>query len=260
MSSPVIYRVEDQIGHIILNRPNHTNALNEPMVVMVIEALRVAEEDPDVKAIILSGEGKSFCIGADLEVMMSLENARETTKWIELTSSLAKTIVDLDKYVIAAIQGYAAGAGFSIALASDFIIAERKAKFALNYAKLGLIPDLGMTKHLVEHIPLRIAKEWISSGKDISAEEGFAKGMVNRIINGNANLLKEAIDFSQFIINGAPLCNKYVKHLLNRAQSSNLDVALMNENMVQTLLLQTEDYKEGIRAQFEKRKPQFTGN
>lgn len=258
MSSPVIYKVENQIGHIILNRPNYSNALTEAIVVRVVEALRVAEEDPDVKVIILSGAGASFCIGADLEVMMALENASETAKWIELTASLTKTIVDLDKYVIVAVQGYAAGAGFSLALASDFIIAEQQARFALSFAKLGLIPDLGMTKHLVEHVPLHIAKEWISSGKEISAEEAFSRGMVNRITDGN--LLQEAINFSQFIINGAPLCNKYVKHLLNRAESSNLDVALMNENMVQTVLLKTDDHKEGMIAQLENRLPQFTGN
>lgn len=258
MSSPVIYRVENQIGHIILNRPNHNNALTEDIVVRVVEALRVAEEDPEIKVIILSGAGESFCIGADLEVMTALENASETAKWIELTASLAKTIVDLDKYVIVAVQGYAAGAGFSLALAADFIIAEQHARFALSFAKLGLIPDLGMTKHLVERVPLNIAKEWISSGKEISAEEAFQRGMVNRITD--SNLLQEAIDFSQFIINGAPLCNKYVKHLLNRAESSNLDVALMNENMVQTVLLKTDDHKEGMIAQLENRLPQFSGN
>ncbi|MGJ7921092.1 enoyl-CoA hydratase/isomerase family protein [Neobacillus sp. LXY-4] len=258
MSSPVLFRVEDHIGHIVLNRPNKLNALSEALVERVVEALRVAEDDPDVKVIILSGEGSSFCAGTDLDAMIELETASETSKWIEMTASLAKTIVDLDKYVVAAVQGFAAGAGFSIALAADFIIAERSAKFALSFANLGLIPDLGLTKHLVDHLPLPIAKEWISSGKVITAEEAFARGMINRLTDHN--VLQEAVDFSKFIINGAPLCNKYLKHLLNRAGSINLDVALMNENMVQTVLLQTEDHKEGIRALIEKRAPHFTGN
>jgi 2-(1,2-epoxy-1,2-dihydrophenyl)acetyl-CoA isomerase len=258
MSSPVIYKVEDQIGHIILNRPSTLNALTEDLVLRVIEALRVAEDDPDVKVVILSGEGPAFCSGTDLEVLTALDNASETSKWIEMTASLTKTIVDLDKYVIAAVQGSTAGAGFSLALASDFIIAERAAEFALNFANLGLIPDLGLTKHLVDHLPLPIAKEWISSGKVITAEEAYSKGMVNRIVTHN--LIQEAIDFSKFIIKGAPLCNKYVKHLLNRAKSSNLDVALMNENMVQTVLLKTVDYKEAVTAKLEKRMPLFTGN
>jgi 2-(1,2-epoxy-1,2-dihydrophenyl)acetyl-CoA isomerase len=258
MSVPVIYRVENQIGHVIMNRPNKLNALSEGLVAGVIDALRVAEDDPEVKVIILSGEGSSFCAGGDIELMKELEGSSEISKYIEMISSLTKTIVDLDKYVVTAVRGYAAGAGFSIALASDFVVAERSSKFSLSFAKLGLIPDLGLTKHLVDHVPLAIAKEWISSGKIITAEEAFSNGMINRI--ADHNVLQEAVDFSKFILNGAPLCNKYVKHLLNRAGSSNFDVALMNENMVQTVLLQTKDYQEGVRALLEKRPPMFVGN
>lgn len=258
MSSPVIYRVDGQIGHIILNRPEKQNSLTEDLVVRVVEALRVAEEDPEIKVIILSGEGHNFCGGADLDVLMTLGNASETSKWIEMTSSLAKTIVDLDKYVVAAVQGVATGAGFGIALASDFIIADVSAKFSLSFSKLGLIPDLGLTKNLVDYLPLSLAKEWISSGKLISVDEAYQKGIINRIVDGQ--LYEEAVKFAQFILDGPPLSNKYVKHLLNRARSSNLDVALMNENMVQTVLLQTEDHKEAIRSYFEKRTPEFLGN
>lgn len=258
MSSPVIYRVDGPIGHIILNRPEKDNSLTEDLVVRIVEGLRVAEEDPDIKVIILSGEGQNFCGGADVEILMALENASGTSKWIEMTASLAKTIVDLDKYVVAAVQGFATGAGFGIALASDFIIADWTAKFSLSFSSLGLIPDLGLTKNLVDYLPISLAKEWISSGKIITVEEAHQRGIVNRVVDGN--LFEEAVSFSQFITNGPPLSNKYVKHLLNRARSSNLDVALMNENMVQTVLLQTEDHKEAIRAYFEKRAPKFSGN
>ncbi|NMD71158.1 enoyl-CoA hydratase/isomerase family protein [Bacillus sp. DNRA2] len=258
MSSPVIYRVDGQIGHIILNRPEKENSLTEDLVVRVVEALRVAEEDPDIKVIILSGEGQNFCGGANLDVLMALENASETSKWIEMTASLAKTIVDLDKYVVAAVQGFATGAGFGLALASDFIIADRTAKFSLSFSRLGLIPDMGLTKNLVDYLPLALAKEWISSGRIITVEEAYQKGIVNQIVEGN--LYEHAVAFSQFIMDGPPLSNKYVKHLLNRARYSNLDVALMNENMVQTVLLQTQDHKEAVRAFLENRTPKFSGN
>lgn len=257
MSSPVLYRVDNHIAHIILNRPDKLNALSEPLIERVVEALRVAEDDPQVKVVILSGEGSSFCSGGDLDTMRALENASETSRWIEMASTLAKTIVDLDKYVIAAVHGYASGAGFSIALAADFIVAERTANFALSFVTVGLIPDLGLTKHLVEHVPLNIAKEWVSRAKVISAEEAYEKGMINRITDNN--VVEEAISFSEFITCGSPLYNKYIKHLLNRSGSSNLDVALMHENMVQTVLLQTQDHQEGVRAFREKRDPIFAG-
>ncbi len=257
MCELVLYRVENQIAHIIMNRPNKLNALSDILVEGVVNALKKAEDDSTVKAVILSGEGKSFCAGGDLDSMGLLENASETSQWIEMTSTLAKTIIDLDKYVIAAVQGYAAGAGFSVALACDFIVADRGAKFALSFANLGLIPDLGLTKHLVERMSLPIAKEWISSAKIVTAEEALKFGVINRI--ADHDLLQEAIGFSEFITNGAPQTNKYIKHLLNRAGTVNLDVALMNENMVQTFLLQTEDHAEGVNALIEKRAPKFSG-
>ena len=257
MSELILYEAKNQIAHIKLNRPNKLNALSVPLVEAVNNSLREAEADPDVLAIILSGEGRSFCAGADLELIRSLGSASEILEWIELTSSLTKTIVDLNKYVIAAVHGYAAGTGFSLALASDFIVADRSARFALSYANVGLVPDLGLTKLLVERVSLPIAKEWISCSKVITADEALSKGIINRI--AEYDLMAETIEFSKFITNGAPLSNKYSKHLVNRSASSNLDVALMNENMVQTLMLQTEDHQEGINAFIEKRTPHFSG-
>lgn len=257
MSELVLYSVERNVAHIQMNRPSKLNALSAKLVEAVNNALKDAEADPSVKAIILSGVGKSFCVGGDLETMKSLEGANEISEWIELTSSLTKTIVDLDKYVIATIHGYAAGAGFSMALACDFIVAEPSAKFALSFTNIGLIPDLGLTKFLTERLPLSIAKEWILSAKVISAKEALNHGIINRIAEND--LIEAAYDFSSFLTNGAPLSNKYIKHLLNRSSTSNLDVALMHENMVQTLLLQTVDHHEGISAFIEKRTPNFMG-
>ncbi|WP_235357091.1 enoyl-CoA hydratase/isomerase family protein [Bacillus alveayuensis] len=240
-----------------MNRPEKLNALSKNMVADLIEAFDVLSKDGNVRVIILSGKGKSFCAGGDISSMSGISSSYEASEWIEYVSSLSRKIVELDKYVIAAVHGYAAGAGFSLALACDFIIAERGAKFALSFTNIGLIPDLGLIRMLSERISPPIAKEWISSGKEISAEEAFEKDIINRVTD--QSVVSEAKSFAEFIINGPMVTNKYVKYLINHIKDLPLDSTFMKENMIQTMLLLTDDHREGIKAFFEKRKPTFKG-
>ncbi|WP_027416133.1 enoyl-CoA hydratase/isomerase family protein [Aneurinibacillus terranovensis] len=257
LSNHINICIENQMGHITLNRPEKLNSLSLDLVESLIESLKRFERDPEVKVIVLSGAGKAFCAGGDLETMRSFSSAIDMANYIQTTSNLTKTIIELDKYVISAVQGFAAGAGFSIALASDFIVADRAAKFALSFMNIGLIPDLGLINLLSERVPLPVAKEWITSGKVIAAEEAMAKGIINKIAEGD--LLEETIEFSKFLLKGPPLSNKFVKYLLNHANHLSWKTSFMQENMIQTLLLQTEDHKEGLQAFFEKRVPEFKG-
>jgi 2-(1,2-epoxy-1,2-dihydrophenyl)acetyl-CoA isomerase len=245
------------MGLITMNRPEKLNALSKNMVADLIEAFDVLSKDGNVRVIILSGKGKSFCAGGDISSMSGISSSYEASEWIEYASSLSRKIVELDKYVIAAVHGYAAGAGFSLALACDFIIAERGAKFALSFTNIGLIPDLGLIRMLSERISPPIAKEWISSGKEISAEEAFEKDIINRVTD--QSVVSEAKSFAEFIINGPMVTNKYVKYLINHIKDLPLDSTFMKENMIQTMLLLTDDHREGIKAFFEKRKPTFKG-
>ena len=182
MENLVEIEMKNRIGHIILNRPDKLNALSREMVEQVIHSLNTLLQDDAIKAIIVSGNGKAFCAGGDIESMKNLSDANEIVKWIDFVSGLSKKLMDMDKYVIAAVHGYAAGAGFSIALAADFIIADEDAKFALSFTNIGLIPDLGLIKLLTERVSPPIAKEWISSGKVISAQEAHSNGIINRIM------------------------------------------------------------------------------
>lgn len=249
--------IKNRIGHIILNRPDKLNALSKEMVEQVIHSLNTLLQDDAIKAIIVSGNGKAFCAGGDIESMKNLSDANEIVKWIDFVSGLSKKLMDMDKYVIAAVHGYAAGAGFSIALAMDFIIADEDAKFALSFTNIGLIPDLGLIKLLTERVSPPIAKEWISSGKVISAQEAYSNGIINRITEGS--VVDEAFKFAEFIVKGPSISNKYVKYLVNHVGELHKETAFMQENMIQTMLLQTQDHREGIAAFFEKREAQFTG-
>lgn len=257
MENLVESTVENGIGYLTLNRPDKLNALSRPLVEEVIASLDLLSKDEKVKVIILSGQGKAFSAGGDIASMTELSNAYEVAEWIEFVSGLSQKIITIDKYVIAAVHGYAAGAGFSIALAADFIVADENAKFALSFSNIGLIPDLGLIKLLTERVSPPIAKEWISSAKVISAEEAKAHGLINRISEGS--VIDSATEFAQFIVNGPPLSNKYVKYLVNHVGELHKETAFMQENMIQAMLLQTGDHKEGVAAFFEKRSPAFSG-
>ncbi|HHW37398.1 MAG TPA: enoyl-CoA hydratase/isomerase family protein [Bacillales bacterium] len=249
--------VKDCVGYIKLNRPEKLNSLSRELVKEAIASLDAHSQNPKVKVIILSGAGKGFCAGGDIQSMQMLTGATEATGWVEFVSGLTKKIMELDKYVIAAVHGYAAGAGFSIALAADFIVASQHAKFALSFTNIGLIPDLGLIKTLSERLSPVLAKEWISSGKIVQAEDALSYGIINRVVEGD--VVKGAEEFAGFIFNGPPIANKYVKYLVNNVPSLNSDTAFMQENMIQTVLLQSADHKEGVTAFVEKRKPNFKG-
>lgn len=249
--------IKNQVGHLMLNRPDKLNSLSRAMVEQVIQSLDGLLQDDAVKTIIISGNGKAFCAGGDIESMKSLSDANEIVEWIDFVSGLSKKLIEMDKYVIVAVHGYAAGAGFSIALAADFIVADENAKFALSFTNIGLIPDLGLIKLLTERVSPPIAKEWISSGKVITAEEAYSNGIINRISKGS--VVEEAFHFAEFIVKGPDISNKYVKYLVNHVGELHKETAFMQENLIQTMLLQTQDHKEGISAFFEKREAKFIG-
>lgn len=258
MSDVLKVQKENGIAHLTMNRPDKLNALSKDLVTSLINALKEAEKDEEIRAIILSGEGRSFCSGGDIGNMGGARGVAPLFSSIKETSALTKTIVDLDKYVVSAVHGYAAGAGFSLALASDFIVADKNATFVSSFKNIGLVPDLGLVKLLTERVPLPIAKEWISSAKNVSANEAYSRGVINRI--AETNVIEEATEFVQFIVEGPSVSNQFVKYLTNHANEFSFDTSMMQETMIQSLMFQTKDTKEGVTAFMEKRPPKFTGN
>ncbi|WP_085993052.1 enoyl-CoA hydratase/isomerase family protein [Oceanobacillus senegalensis] len=257
MSEILQVRKENKIAYLKMNRPEKRNALSNELKGALIEALKDAEKDDKIKVIIISGEGKSFCAGGDIGAMSPGANPSKIMLKMKETSEITKTIIGLDKYVISAVHGHAAGAGFSLALASDFIVSDRNTKFISSFGNIGLVPDLGLIKLLSERVPLSLAKEWISLAKPIPAEEVYAKGVISRLAENN--VVDEATEFAQFIVNGPPIANKFVKYLVNHASEFSHESSIMQENIIQSLMFQTEDTKEGIQSFLEKRSPIFKG-
>ncbi|MFB4162486.1 enoyl-CoA hydratase/isomerase family protein [Alteribacillus sp. JSM 102045] len=257
MENPIKVSVSKHIGHIVLNRPEKRNALSTELVEQSIEALQELDNNRDVKVIIISGEGPAFCAGGDIAAMQTLNGAGDITAWMKKASHFTKTIIELNKYAIAAVHGFAAGAGFSLALACDFLISDKDTKFVSSFTNIGLIPDLGLTKLLTERVPLPLAKEWIATGKALSGEELYEKGLINRLAADD--VVKEAEAFAQSFVNASPLSQGYEKKLLNRVGELSFESALLQETIAQSLLLETEDHAEGVEAFLNKRKPSFAG-
>ncbi|MFD1385625.1 enoyl-CoA hydratase/isomerase family protein [Oceanobacillus sp. FSL W7-1293] len=257
MTEAVKYEKKDAIALIKMNRPEKRNALSIEMARGLVKALKDAEKDSDIKAVIISGEGKIFSAGGDLEVLHTLDNSAKIMEYMKQALEIIQTIRELDKYVISAVHGFAAGAGFSIAVAADFVVAKKDAAFLCSFTDVGIIPDLGLVKKLTDNLPSAVAKEWISSGRPVSAEEAYQRGIVNRVTE--EEVVEAAIDFAGFIVNGPPLANKFVKHMVNHADEWSCGTNDLQETAIQTLLLQTEDNKEGIQSFFDKRKPSFKG-
>lgn len=249
---------ELQFCYIGMNQPEKRNALSPDVITGVEEALKEAEQDDDVRAVILYGEGKAFCAGGDIDTMGNNGSPADSIQYMESASSLTKSLVNLDKFVISAVHGFAAGAGFSLALASDFVVADEQTKFISSFRNIGLVPDLGLIKLLSERVSLPIAKEWIVSGQPINADTVYSHGLINRLTE-EKKVVSEAADFAKFIVEGPPFSNKFVKYLFNHADEFSLDASIMQENIMQSLMFHTQDASEGLNAFSEKRSPNFKG-
>ena len=257
MGNNVNVKVENQIAYIGMNRPNKRNSLATELVEELLGALRDAEKNPEVRAIILYGEGKAFSAGGDIDTLQALENTADLLNYMQGAAEITNTIKNLDKLVVAAVHGFAAGAGFSLALACDFVVAHPDTRFISSFTNVGLIPDLGLIRSLNGRVPSAIAKEWIVSGRPVSVEEASKHGLVNKVATGD--VVTDAAEYAQFIVAAPPLANKFVKYLVEHANEYSNETSLMQENVIQSLLLQTEDNREGIQAFFEKRKPKYKG-
>lgn len=255
--SEVLYEVHGGVGYITLNQPDKLNTLSNELINKFHEALDRADSDKEVKAVVLLGAGKGFSAGGDLAMMQAFKDVNEIYTWMNEVTDLTKKIRNLSKHIVAAVHGHAAGAGFSIALAADYIIADEDTKFILSFSKVGLVPDMGLYQLLLERLPINIVKEWISFAPTLSAIDLMDKNVINKMTTGS--IKEQATDFIKPLVKAAPLSLKYSKLILNQLKNPALNESILLENMYQTMLLSSVDHKEGSQAFYEKRMPKFIG-
>lgn len=254
----ILFEVEGNVAYITLNRPKVYNSFNRAMSLEVQAALDQCKSDENVRAVYLTGAGKAFCAGQDLQEVTS-ENAPDLTKILtEHLNPIVTKIRELAVPVIAAVNGVAAGAGANIALACDIVVADEKASFIQAFSKIGLIPDSGGTFFLPRLVGLQKATALMMLGEKVAAEEAERIGMIYEFFTSDcfeAESKAIAVKLSQMPTKGLAL----TKRALSYSFTNDLQNQLAIEDQLQTAAGQTEDYKEGVNAFVEKRPPVFTG-
>lgn len=252
----ILLDVCDRIATLIVNRPEVRNALGKETVEEIHAALRALAARDDVNVLILTGAGdKAFVSGADIREIRQ----RGKREALEAINQELFTAVDNFPWpVIAAVNGYALGGGFELALACDLRVAAEEAKFGFPETGLGIIPAAGGTQRLPRYVGWGRAKEIIFTGEMIDARRAEELGLVSRVVP-RAEVLTAARELASKILTRGPLAIRLAKLSLNVAARAGLDAGLQVERLAQTILFESKDKQEGTTAFLEKRKPQFRG-
>ena len=243
------------VGMIHLNRPKVLNAINREMVSEILHAFEGMDRNEAVKAIVLSGNGRAFAAGADIDEM-----AGEGSIDFELLNQFAEwdRLAAIKKPIIGAVHGFALGGGFELALVCDILFAAEDAKFGFPEVNLGVMPGAGGTQRLTKLIGKTKALEWLWTGKMHSAYEAEQLGIVNRVVAPEL-LLEETLKFAGQIAEKPPLSIRLIKDSVMKAIDYSLHEGMQYERKNFYLLFSSEDQKEGMKAFMEKRKPNFRG-
>ena len=251
------YEVADAVATVTLDRPESLNALTATMRGDLRAALKAAARDDAVRAVVITGAGRGFCSGADLRGGTAEREFRRLLT--DEYNPLIRAVRDLPKPVIAAVNGVAAGAGVSLALACDLVYAAEEARFIQAFVRIGLVPDSGSTRTLVRALGRHRAAALIFGGEPLSATEAQAAGLVARVVP--ADELMEAVQTEARRLAAAPTkAIGYAKRLINHAEDASLDDSLALEAGLQELAGRTDDHAEGVAAFAERREPRFVGH
>jgi 2-(1,2-epoxy-1,2-dihydrophenyl)acetyl-CoA isomerase len=263
MSDEVILtRVENRVATLTFNRPDKLNALSRELLSQSIATLNQWGRDPEVGAIVLTGAGRAFCAGGDVGSMAREHETPETLEQkidgLREMQELSWLLYNLPKVTIAAVNGYAMGAGLGVCLACDLRIASAQAKFGTAYAKVGFGGDFGTTWLLARLAGAAKAKELFFLGDIIDATEAERIGLINRIV-AHDELMAQVNELAARIAHGPLTSYRYMKANVNLAMSTDFRTLLDREAETHLRCGETEDHQEGVRAFLEKRQPNFTG-
>lgn len=260
MPQPILTAARDGVLTLTFNRPDRMNALDRAAARALFEALVAVRDDDSVRAVVLTGNGRGFCAGADLaEGEQSYTPNRATVKSpIGEFTQAAMALDQIDKPVIAAVNGAAVGAGLSYALACDRRIAAASARFAAVFVRRGLVPDCGITYYLPRLVGLARATDLLLTGRMIDAPEALAMGLVDEVCP-DEELAERAQAYAASLARGASVAVELTRRAVRRSFERGLEDAIAFESWAQRVAQSTDDVKEGVRAFLEKREPRFQG-
>ncbi|WP_343667221.1 enoyl-CoA hydratase-related protein [Chitinophaga sp.] len=254
----ILLHVQDSIATITLNRPDVYNAFNDEQSYELQDALKQVEKDPQVRAVVLTGAGKAFCSGQDLKAAMEAGDRKLSESLHKRYNPIIRAIRNMPKPVICKLNGVAAGAGCSLALACDLIIASETASLIEIFINIALVLDSGSSYFLPRTVGYHRAFELATKATKLSATEAMELGLVNKVVKGEELDQAVAVEAS-FYANAPTKAIALLKKMLTKGMTEDLDTVLDYEAYCQEIAGKTEDNKEGIKAFIEKRKPAFKG-
>lgn len=256
----VLYEENEGVALITLNRPGVMNAINQTLGDELYEAFKLADSAPSVRAVVLTGAGRGFCSGQDLNDRIAVDESISLANSVrERYNILIAKMQNMRVPVIAAINGACAGAGMGFALACDLRFASVDAKFTMAFSKIGLAPDSGTSYTLPRLVGLSKALELAWTGDVFDATEAHRLGVVNRVFPP-AELLSSTMEFAQKLAAGPTLAYQLTKQAIVQNFDASLPAALEREAQLQDVAGRSHDFREGVRAFAEKRAPLFRGN
>lgn len=256
------FKVNAGVGLLTLDRPDRLNSLTFEIYRQLEQLFCDLQTDDRVKVVVLTGAGRGFCSGGDVEEIIAEllhRDAAETLKFTRMTGALIRNMRRLDKPIIAAINGVAAGAGAVLGLASDLRVMSEEAHFAFLFTKVGLTgADMGAAHLLPKVVGAGRAAELLMLGGKVEAKECLRIGLANRVVKAE-QLMPEAMQIAERLADGPGLALSMTKRMLVNEQNMDLESAIEQEAQAQALLLRCADHREFFAAWQEKRKPRFTG-
>lgn len=250
----------DGIGIIRLNRPEKLNAFDERMIRELRTLVWKANFDDSVRVLIITGNGRAFCAGRDIGGL-DYENNLTTSQYrayVRANHELFDDIEAIEKPVIAAVNGICAGGGVEMAIACDFRIASERASFLLPENQLGVIPASGACSRMIQMIGISRLKQMIMAVETVGAEEAYRIGLVTHL-SSSQNLMEKTLTFARGLMGKAPQAMGMAKHIINACQNVDTETGRLLERLGQSVLIRTEDNKEGMTAFLSKRAPKFEG-
>ena len=255
----IILTKKNGVALIQMNHPEAMNALEDELSAELLSAYQDVAADSEIGAVILTGAEKAFCAGGDLKKLgQGFASAEAGYDYMRSFRDMVTTFMNMPKPTIAAVNGFAVGAGFCIAMQADLVLASEKAKFGMAFANVGLIPDLAGLYTLPRLVGLQRAKELVFTGRTIGAEEAKEIGIVNQVVAPDT-LIDEAEKLAEKLAKGPRVALRMAKSVINDSINMTLEQLLDLEPHAQSICFQSQDHKIGVDAFFKKEKPSFVG-